>query len=116
KECVDEEADLLGVERLSTDRLDDLHLVALRQPTDLPSRCRGEEPELEVLPYGLGELLEQSETAADPALVATQKLGDLLLGKPVLAHERVDDPRLFDFAHCPARLIEEKERRFRRSI
>ena len=63
-------------------------------------------PRSQVFPGFVGQLLDQCQSPADPALVPAQKLGDLDLGHAVLTHQSVDDPGFFPLLRATAGLVE----------
>ena len=64
------------------------------------------QPQAEVFPGFVGQLLDQRQPSADPALVPAEQLGDLDLGHAVLADQGMNDPGFFPLLGAPAGLVE----------
>ena len=83
-----------------------VNLVAGRQPHQRPRGGGGQEPQAQVLPSFVGQLLDQSQSPTDPTLVPAQEFGDFDLGHAVLTHQGVDDPGFFPLLGATASLVE----------
>ena len=105
-EQIDHAVELGSGQLVAVERGQDLGLVAGRQPHQRPRGGGREQPEAEVIAGGVGQLLDQGQPAADPALVPAQQLGDLDLGQAVLADQGMNDPGVFPFLGAAAGLVE----------
>ena len=102
----DHALELGGGQLIAVEGGQDLGLVAGRQPHQRPRGRGGEQAEAEVFAGGVGQLLDQGQPAADPALVPSQQLGDLDLGQAVVTDQGMNDPGFFPLVGLAAGLVE----------
>src|SRR6516164_1817215 len=77
------------------------------RPGAAPSRSTTpSSSEAEVITGGIGQLLDQGQPAADPALVPAEQIGDLDLSEAVVADQGMDDPGVFPLLGAAAGLVE----------
>ena len=67
------------------------------------------QPQPQILPSFVGELLDQRQPSADPGLVVAEQFSHLDLGHAILTDQGMDDPGLFPLLGATAGLIERED-------
>ena len=87
-------------------------LVAARQPGQMPSLRRIDEPQSQALASFIAQPFYQRQTPIDPTLVTTEHLSDFDLLKSILNYQSIDDPGFFEFNRSTRDPIEVEDRGF----
>lgn len=82
--------------RLAPDGLQNLRLVALRQPHDLARRRGRQETHTQFIFRFGTQTLDQRQPPAHPTLVAPKQLGHFYLANPVFSYQSLDNPCFFE--------------------
>ena len=103
-------------QRFPPDHLENLGLVALRQPYHLPRGGGREQPHAQFLTRRASQAFDQGQPAAYPTLVAPQQFGHFHLTQAIFANQRLDNPGFFQLARSPPGAIQPVDGRLGRAL